>query len=152
MTPELRKVHLERAIAELQSQLSVLEDKLRNQSRALGFVGEKLKKLEWAPEVNNLLPQIFTWNSPGDGRVEEIADSLFLREGPVELGPATLSYVKGRLWISAPQFPALLEVIGNWEIQVEDHSHAFEKLSMLKDQVDYLDDYLLGLFPLREVP
>jgi hypothetical protein len=152
MTPDQKKTQLEGAIAELQRQLSSLEDKLRNRSRALGFVGEKLQKLEWAPEVHNLLPQIFSWNSPGEGLVEEIADSLFLREGSVEVGRATLSYVKGRLWISALQFPDLLEVIGNWSLQVEDHSHAFEKLQGIRGQVDYLDDYLLELFPLREVP
>jgi hypothetical protein len=157
-TPEQRRVLLEREISSLQKDLDLLNLKIKSKNSALGLIGEKLRKLVWAPEVLNLTPQIFSWTSEGDPLVQEIAESLFLQErgDPVRInlkeGPVDLSLFMGRLWLTAEQACTLWGAIECWQLQVEDLSHPFEKIENLREKIHYLDLFLLSLFPLREIP
>lgn len=157
MTPDQRKKYLEGAITQLQGELKVLEERANKRGRALGFIGEKLQKVVWAPEVSNMIPQLFSWTSEGDPLIEEIAESLFLKdpkvsaEIPLTSGTVVLTYSGARLWISAENSNALLGAVANWSLDVQDVSHPFEKIQQLQEKVDSLDFYLVQLFPIREV-
>jgi hypothetical protein len=158
MTPDQRKKYLEEAISQLQGELRSLDEKLQARSRNLGFVGEKLRLLPWAPEVSGMIPQLFSWNPEQDPSVEEVVSTLLLREQGataevmLKTGSVVLSYKIGRLWISSASSDTLLEAIEIWGLSVGDYSHGWEKLEALKEQTQVLGDYLLKLFPLREVP
>ncbi len=157
-TPEQKRALLEREISSLQRELVDLERKIKSKNSALGLIGENLRKLVWAPEVLNLTPQIFSWTSEGDPIVQEVAESLFLQERgdpvriPLKTGPVNLSLFMGRLWLTAEEAPPLWGAIECWQLQVEDLSHPFEKISSLQEKIHNLDVFLLSLFPLREVP
>lgn len=157
-TPEQKRALLEGEISALQKELAELDRKIKFKNSALGLIGESLRKLVWAPEVLNLTPQIFSWTSEGDPIVREVAESLFLQErgGPVRIhlktGSVDLSLFMGRLWLGAEEASALWGAIECWQLQVEDLSHPFEKISSLQEKIHNLDVFLLSLFPLREVP
>jgi hypothetical protein len=158
MTPERKKFLLEGEISSLQAILDDLNRKISLRKNILGLVGNSLRELTWAPEVFGGIPQIFSWNPPEHPVVQKIIRDLLLEEGgePLEVNlrnnSVKISLSGGRLWISSPEKESILEAIQTWDLQVEDLSHPIEKISRMRDNIDYLEEYILLLFPLREVP